>query len=745
MRVCRTGNLFVIFIGTLCSMVFGSASATSSSLPGPERFWKAEAGLHVNVDESCGLHMQGTASGGWNVARGVIRDTAGAGNDGRRLVVPVTVNSISDYRYWPRLIVQVVGKNGHVSSSRGGQYSPYRRAKELRQNLYVDIGDADFDRLEVLLSKETRVPMTVDICIGAPHFERVAGSSHLVADQISLNEPATLVEQVNASDDFWRSSPLFQKLLADKETACSRIATRKLTTTADQIRYDADLLEDASFLFQVTGGKKYSSCALRLIQNIHVAWPELLTPDLPHAHVLRAFTRADDWLGSSMPGHDRVALIGDIAALVSLIDGALEDPGTWWRHEYASNYKHAFTSAMGIACQRYAFEGHADCRRRGLDEMSLVLAALPDDGSSIEGPGYWNYSLVWIISYLQSLDASQRNKLIERSRFLQNASRFRLHVSVPGFQQVIPYGDTEPWEYRRAGTALRGLGSIQHDPIAVELAQRVTDARWPQVDLTWRDIAWTKPGEKPNVIGKEPTYAYLPDQGIVVWRSSWTADGASLVLFKAGALQGAKLRSIGAVYGGHNHPDQGGVLLYSAGQWILKDDGYTKNKATSSHNSIDFSGHGQLGEGSPWFDTGQIAPATLPTLQIVKLGEDGLSVRASLESAYPSAANLAVWTRHISMERGAPLEILDSITMAKNGRAVLAFHSDEPILSKGKSRCIGGNWRMTNVIRKDHQDQAGSLQWTSDGSQTRGVIELEAGRLVTITSTLQDIPAGCRA
>lgn len=707
--------------------------------------WKVGEGLRSSIDPTCGLHITGTSESGWNLARGAIRLAPAALAGDTTVVVPLEVNSVSDSRYWPRLIIKAIGRDDKVSTFKGSAYSPYLRASELRQDLYANITDPAVDGLEVLLSKETESPISVDICLGSPRLEAIPRQASQPSSEMLSLLPSVraVVDETLYEGGKQANARLFQKFAADKTTACSRIGRNAKTSATAQVRYDSDLLEDAGFLFRMTGQEAFGRCAVQLISKISSRWHTLPVLDLPHAHVLRAFTKADGWLGAYLPGADRALLLGDVVSLMRLFQDDLRDPTAWWRQQYASNYKHAFTSAMGIACERYRFADYPDCRQRSRDEMALVLSALPDDGSSLEGPGYWNYSLVWILSYLKCLDVARRDQLMKPSRFLRNASHYRLHISVPGFREVIPYSDTDPDEYQRAGTALRGLGSAQADPLAVALAQRITDARWPRVDVTWRDIAWGMQEPEGNVIEREPTFVYLPDQGMAIWRSSWTDKDAELAFLKAGALQGQKLRQIGAIYGGHNHPDQGEVLLYSSGTWILKEDGYTEDKATRSHNSIEFNGHGQLGEGRPWFDAMQITPTAGPRLEIVKLDASGFAVRADLASAYPPMAQLVEWTRQASMERGGRLQITDFVVMTGNGSAEWQFYSAADGTTTPNGLCLGDHWLMKSTAQFASQERPFSLQWDEGRRVATGALDIEARVPAVVRTTVGPVSGGC--
>jgi hypothetical protein len=79
---------------------------------------------------------------------------------------------------------------------------------------------------------------------------------------------------------------------------------------------------------------------------------------------------------------------------------------------------------------------------------------------------------------------------------------------------------------------------------------------------------------------------HFEDLGIVSARSDWSGD-ESLLVFKCGPFLGHK--AVGEFSfdpgGGHVHPDANHFVLFGAGEWLIRDDGYHA-KWTGQHNTL---------------------------------------------------------------------------------------------------------------------------------------------------------------
>jgi hypothetical protein len=124
----------------------------------------------------------------------------------------------------------------------------------------------------------------------------------------------------------------------------------------------------------------------------------------------------------------------------------------------------------------------------------------------------------------------------------------------------------------------------------------VTSAGAPWLNLVW--YGPTVPATPPDEL---PTLHHFDDMDIVSARSDWSGE-ESPVVFKCGPFIGHKaVQEFSYDPGGdHVHPDANHFVLFGAGEWLPRDDGY-RAKWTGQHNTLLIDGRGQLGEGHQWF------------------------------------------------------------------------------------------------------------------------------------------------
>jgi len=724
----------LIVLGLLSAQLTGAAESPN--------YWQIEDGMTQSHQADCGMRIVGNPGSSWNIARGVLSGSDIPQGGPYRVVVPMDVYGISDSRYWPQLVIQLVPRPAGPARKIDGSIFNSYVWQEGQQELATPAVEGDVAQIVVLVSKRTTAPVYIDVCIGKPRVELLPKSGPQQRPARQLVGRQRTLEPVAVRKGSVLGDVYFARLVADKETACNRSATRALTSPGEDARYRADLLEDAAFLLVRTGRARFLSCSKQQIAALSNLVDRSRIIDLPEAHVLRALSLADSWLYPMLSEVERNGIGLMAVNLIDRIRSAEVSGSAWWSGEYGSNYKHAFTSALGIACERFEFPGADECRQYTRGELRRSLEAMPPDGSSVEGVSYWNYSLVWLVGYLRVLPGDARNTLSADSKFLKNATMFRLHMSVPGFRSVIPYGDADQTEHNRAGTALRGLYALDKDPIAAELAALVTNARWPDVDFVWRDDAWEAPVPQASTVKSLDTFNVFADQGMVVWRQSWLGSDSELVFFKAGVPQGRHLRARGVVFGGHNHPDQGEILYYGRGRWILADDGFSKNKLTSQHNTGLFNGRGQIGEGGERFSLNDISPMSGASLVIRQLDNSVIDVAAELSGVYPASARLRTWSRRIVKKASAPLQVWDELEAVSNINALLLFHSDYEVALRGNTGCAGGHW-LFDVIESSGRPSGATLHAGPSSKVYKVMLRLAPGEPAKTGLVISPAANGC--
>jgi len=164
---------------------------------------------------------------------------------------------------------------------------------------------------------------------------------------------------------------------------------------------------------------------------------------------------------------------------------------------------------------------------------------------------------------------------------------------------------------------------------------------------------------------------------IVSARSDWSGD-ESLMALKCGPFIGheAVERFTHDPGGGHVHPDANHFVLFGAGEWLIRDDGY-RAKWTGQHNTLLIDGKGQLGEGAQWFQGSQALklkarPRILKATSTVALDH----IVGDATEAYPPETGLKRYVRHALFVKPDVLLILDDIEADHEAALELRFHPE---------------------------------------------------------------------
>ncbi|MFX0092664.1 MAG: DUF4962 domain-containing protein [Candidatus Hodarchaeota archaeon] len=173
---------------------------------------------------------------------------------------------------------------------------------------------------------------------------------------------------------------------------------------------------------------------------------------------------------------------------------------------------------------------------------------------------------------------------------------------------------------------------------------------------------WYNPDIVPKAPTELPTHRFFPDLGVGVSKTGWGFND-SMMLFKCGSL-----------IGGHDHPDQGTIIYYSAGNYVLKDDGYTFLKNTGNHNTITINDQGQIGSDKMWSPTGEggsiIEWQASPWLTHFK---------GDVTDSYPTNSSLKTFLREgwfLTTGSNGLLLLSDYVKLNTTGDVGWNYHSD---------------------------------------------------------------------
>jgi len=407
--------------------------------------------------------------------------------------------------------------------------------------------------------------------------------------------------------------------------------------------------------------------------------------DLAAGHQLFGLAMVYDWCYADL-GQEARRTIRD--TLVKRTQAMFEGAATgkaWWRNSYLQN--HLWVNICGMAASGLALFDEVD-EASGwiglpLEKFRRTMAALGPDGASHEGVGYWEYGAEYMLKFMD-LARSWLDVDLYTNDWWRNTARYAQYLSLPrrAWRRgncIVDIADCPRGHWYGPDYLLRGLAREFHDGYAQWLAQQVEDAGVAAPGAPWLNLVWFDPGQPATPPSSLPLLHHFEDMGIVSARSDWSGD-ESLVVFKCGPFIGHK-----AVQeftydpgGGHVHPDANHFVLFGAGEWLIRDDGY-RSKWTGQHNTLLVDGRGQLGEGKEWFDGMQpLAVKARPKIVRVSAGADLDQVTGDATEAYPAALGLRRYLRHLLFLKPDVLLVCDEVVTDKPRQLELRFHPESP-------------------------------------------------------------------
>lgn len=192
------------------------------------------------------------------------------------------------------------------------------------------------------------------------------------------------------------------------------------------------------------------------------------------------------------------------------------------------------------------------------------------------------------------------------------------------------------------------------------------------MNLVWYDP--TVAATPPDAL---PTLHHFDDLDIVSARSDWSGD-ESLVVVKCGPYLGHKAVQEFSYDpgGGHVHPDANHFVIFGAGQWLIRDDGY-RSKWTSQHNTLLVDGRGQLGEGEQWFQGAEpLAVKAQPRILQAQPTAALDYIVGDATAAYPADLGLERFQRHLLFVKPDVLIVADDIQLQESKSLELRFHPE---------------------------------------------------------------------
>lgn len=405
--------------------------------------------------------------------------------------------------------------------------------------------------------------------------------------------------------------------------------------------------------------------------------------DLAAGHQLFGLGLVYDWCYADLGDDARRTIRETLESRASAMFEAAATGQAWWRQSYLQN--HLWVNAAGLAVAGLAlFDEVEDAGMwvgLALAKFQRTMAALGSDGASHEGVGYWEYGVEYLMKFMDLARARLGVNLYDHD-WWRNTASYSQYLSLPRNAWtrgncIVDLADCPRGHWYGPDYLLRGLAREFRDGHAQWLAQQVDDADVPSPGAPWLNLVWFDPAVPATPPQSLPTLRHFDDMGIVSARSDWSGN-ESQVVFKCGPCIGHRaVEEFSYDPGsGHVHPDANHFVVFGAGQWLVRDDGY-RAKWTGQHNTLLVDGRGQLGEGKQWFQGAQaLAVKARPRILRASSSPALDHMSGDATEAYPRELGLRRHVRHLVFMKPDVLLVCDEVVVDHPRLLELRFHPE---------------------------------------------------------------------
>ncbi|MBN2411929.1 heparinase II/III family protein [candidate division KSB1 bacterium] len=276
-------------------------------------------------------------------------------------------------------------------------------------------------------------------------------------------------------------------------------------------------------------------------------------------------------------------------------------------HRLLSNHMLIETSALGITGMSLKDEiEDAGLFLNTADEWTTrIIKHAPLDGSWGEGVQYWQYGTGYFLRYLEAAKTFGFKDYYPVYEWLKINGYFPIYFSLPERPtQFVNFSDCNSKAYMPSFLFFLPAAVYQNEyfqDFGIKALQGEPHK------FSWLDFIFYDPNLQAKDCYTLPEFKHFTDNGFVTMRSGWDKD-ATVVGFRCGPAPGHQNQQDPMLiekkgFGpGHGHPDINSFCIYSTGQWLALDPGYTHLKDTRNHNTIIVNGYGQAGAGGAWLD-----------------------------------------------------------------------------------------------------------------------------------------------
>lgn len=377
--------------------------------------------------------------------------------------------------------------------------------------------------------------------------------------------------------------------------------------------------------------------------------------------------------------------------------------GGWWTASYLQN--HLWNDRLATATMALAvMDEWPDCKNwidRAVSDYNLVSYYLGVDGGTHEGMLYWKYGME---SYCQFkylaknvLQIDYTDDPYDKNAYLAPLYCYFNPQDWSKSANCLNYADSTVTGggYAIMSIGLDYLAQTYNDGKAKWLANRMYDyvVETDSAYTSWFGFLYRDEVEEVDPTEELATGHLFEDLGIIQSRSQW-GDNASYVHWRCGQNLGTEAMAYtgsGNLGSGHCHNDINAPLIYGYGEYILRDDGYTKGNRMN-HSTLYINGSGQPRNTSVEYlrSTKPVVLKYIDTEDYTYAACDGTDAYTSI-AAYKEEFQLDRWVRHfLYLKSKDCLLVIDEVNCAVEQDLQLQWITGVTALSNQGSNAIIG-------------------------------------------------------
>ncbi|MCW8128770.1 MAG: heparinase II/III family protein [Planctomycetota bacterium] len=415
--------------------------------------------------------------------------------------------------------------------------------------------------------------------------------------------------------------------------------------------------------------------------------------DLSAAQALASLAWSYDLLHDQWSGAERREILDFAREFGTGFFSLTATPVCYWAGILLQNHCHVAWTGIGLAGMGFygEIDQAAEWARWAHRTYRTIAWLQPPDGTNLEGPSYGAYGIERRLMYYESAKRCIGEDLYNKAD--ARAAQWFLHQTLPDpkpFRNALRWGDTpEHFDWHGPAHSLFALAKRFKDPVAQAQALRFWRRKVGLArNLLFLDLLYYDPKVPEGNLEEQPGSRHFEDLDLVCARSSWKED-ATVVSFLCGPYQGHRVMRVGSgdLGGAHCHADTASLQAYSRGEVLLADPGYEHFKRTEHHNTVLVDGHGQLGEGTKWFNVNRVLHFN-GTAEVLAYRDEPAATAWVGEAAriYVPEAGLLRFRRHVYYARPDLLVVYDDLEAQEPRVFTQLWHAESAFAAQPDGR-----------------------------------------------------------